>query len=180
MGTKLKFSSAFHPQTDGQSEAVNRSLVNLLRCVVTDHSTSWDLLLSHAEFAFDSSFNRSTSLSPFEVLTGIKLKVPIDLIPLLVPPWSSEVAVDFLTHLQDSHMEVCRKFTLSAESYKRVASIRKCHVEFQKGDLVMIRIQPERFAKGTYHKLHHRSAGPFKILKRLRSNAYHIEVPYPL
>jgi hypothetical protein len=124
MGTKLKFSSAFHPQTDGQSEAVNRSLGNLLRCVVTDHSTSWDLLLPRAEFAFDSSFNRSTSLSPFKVLTGIKLKVPIDLIPLLVPPWSSEVAVDFLTHLQDSHMEVCRKLTLSAESYRKVASIR--------------------------------------------------------
>jgi hypothetical protein len=41
-------------------------------------------------------------------------------------------------------------------------------------------IRPERFAKGTYHKLHHRSTGPFKILKRLGSNAYHIEVPYPL
>jgi len=180
MGTKLKFSSAFHPQTDGQTEAVNHSLGNLLRCLVTDHSTSWDLLLPHAEFAFNSSVNKSTGLSPFEVVTGVKPKVPIDIIPLPSPPRSSEAATDFLTHLQDIHMEVRRKLTLSAESYKRAADIHKHHVEFQEGDLVMIRIRPERFAKGTYHKLHHRSAGPFKILKRLGSNAYHIELPSPL
>jgi hypothetical protein len=121
MGTKLKFSSAFHPQTDGQTEAVNHSLGNLLRCLVTDHSTSWDLLLPHAEFAFNSSVNKSTGLSPFEVVTGVKPKVPIDIIPLPSPPRSSEAATDFLTHLQDIHMEVRRKLTLSAESYKRAA-----------------------------------------------------------
>jgi len=180
MGIKIKFSSAFHPQMDGQTKAVNRSLGNLLRCLVTDHSTSWDLLLPHAEFAFNSSVNRSTGLSPFEVVTGIKPKVPIDLIPLPSPSRSSEAAIDFLTHLQDIHMEVRRKLTLSAESYKKNADIHRHHVEFQEGDLVMIRIRPEGFVKGTYHKLHHRSAGPFKILKRLGSNAYHIELPSPL
>lgn len=51
MGTKLQFSSAFHAQMDGQTEAVNRSLGNLLCCLVTDHQAAWDLLLPHAEFA---------------------------------------------------------------------------------------------------------------------------------
>jgi hypothetical protein len=64
------FSSAFHPQTDGQTEVVNRSLANLLRCLVTDHHTTWDLLLPHADFAYNSYVNRSIRLSPFEIVTG--------------------------------------------------------------------------------------------------------------
>jgi hypothetical protein len=43
--------------------------------------------------------------------------------------------------------------------------------------MVMVRLRPERFAHGTFHKLHHRTAGPFKVLKRLGPNAYHIELP---
>jgi len=70
MGTHLKFSSASHPQTDGQMEVVNGSLGNLLRCLITDHHTIWDLLMPHAEFAYNSSINRSTGLSPFEIVTS--------------------------------------------------------------------------------------------------------------
>jgi hypothetical protein len=51
------------------------------------------------------------------------------------------------------------------------------HVEFQVGDLVMVWIRLERFPHGTVHKLHHRSAGPCKILSRLGPNAFHIELP---
>ena len=86
LGTKLKFSSAFHPQTDGQTEVVNQSLGNLLRCLIADHNTSWDLLLPHAEFAYNNFVNRTTGCSPFEVVTGSKPRTPIDLIPLPSPP----------------------------------------------------------------------------------------------
>jgi hypothetical protein len=65
VGTKLKFSTAYHPQTDGQTEVVNRSLGNLLRCLVNDHNRNWDLILPTAQFAYNSSINRSIGMSPF-------------------------------------------------------------------------------------------------------------------
>ncbi|RVW76445.1 Transposon Tf2-12 polyprotein [Vitis vinifera] len=61
LGTQLKFSSSFHPQTDGQTEVVNRSLGNLLRCIVRDQLRKWDNILPQAEFAFNSSTNRTTA-----------------------------------------------------------------------------------------------------------------------
>jgi hypothetical protein len=56
----LAFSSAYHPQTDGQIEVVNRSLGDLLRSLVTEHHSSWDNVLPQAEFAYNDSVNRST------------------------------------------------------------------------------------------------------------------------
>ena len=82
LGTKLQFSTAYHPQTDSQTEVVNRSLGNLLRCLIGEHTGNWDLLLPRAEFAYNSSVNRTTGKSPFEVVCGYKPNRPLDLIPL--------------------------------------------------------------------------------------------------
>ena len=67
-GTTLKFSSAFHPQTDGQTEVVNRSLGNLLQSLVGIKQGVWDLIFSTAEFAYNNSVNRSTGKSPFQIV----------------------------------------------------------------------------------------------------------------
>ena len=72
MGTKLKFSTAFHLQTDGQTEVANRTLENLLRCLVREILITWDLILLGAEFAYNESVNRTTGLSPFKIVTGFK------------------------------------------------------------------------------------------------------------
>ena len=50
IGTKLSFSSAYHPETDGQTEVVNRSLGNLLRCLAGEHPMQWDHILPHAKY----------------------------------------------------------------------------------------------------------------------------------
>jgi hypothetical protein len=118
MGTKLQFSSAFHSQTDEQTEAVNRSLGNLLCCLVTDHPPLWDLLLPHAEFGYNSSINRSTGHSPFEMVTGAKPQVPLDLTPLPKPTQSSKAAQDFSHHIQQFHNEVRCKLTASLSNFK--------------------------------------------------------------
>jgi hypothetical protein len=64
VGINLKFSSAYHSQT----EVVNKSLDNLLRCLVSDHNNNYDLVLHTTQFAYKSSINMSIDMSPFEVV----------------------------------------------------------------------------------------------------------------
>ncbi|KAI0507425.1 hypothetical protein KFK09_013550 [Dendrobium nobile] len=103
MGTKLQFSTAFHPQTDGQTEVVNRSLGNLLRTLVGENIQDWDSKLPISEFAYNNSVNRSTGLSPAEVVYGYLPKQPIDLIPMSPKVRISESASAFASHLQELH-----------------------------------------------------------------------------
>ena len=177
MGTKLKFSSAYHPQTDGQTEVVNRSLGNLLRCLVGEHTGNWDLILPRAEFAYNSSVNRSTGLSPFEIVQGYKPNQPVNLIPLPVHTRVSESAESFAQHVRSLHQDIIKQIDLNNEIYKKWADSHRRHQEFQEGDYVMIRLRAERFPPGTVKKLHARGAGPFKILKRVGPNAYVVDLP---
>ena len=70
MKTYLKFSSSHHPQTNGQTEVVNHSLGNLLRCLVGDKPKGWDLILPQEKFEYNNYVNRSTSKSPFQIAYG--------------------------------------------------------------------------------------------------------------
>jgi hypothetical protein len=71
MGENLSFSSAYHPQMDGQTKVVNRILGDFLRSLVTEHHSQWDHILPQAEFAYNDSFNRSTGQSPFQIVYGM-------------------------------------------------------------------------------------------------------------
>jgi len=68
--TQLDFSTSYHPQTDGQTEVVNRSLGNMLRSLVGEQLGSWDLKLAQVEFAYNHSVSRSTGHSPFQIIYG--------------------------------------------------------------------------------------------------------------
>ena len=69
------------PQTDGQIEVTNRNLGILLRALIKPHAKAWDLLLPHAEFAYNKAPNKATGLSPFKVVYGIDPLSPNDLTP---------------------------------------------------------------------------------------------------
>ena len=72
LGTKLKYSITYHPQTDGQTEVTNRSLGTLLRTLILPQSTkAWDLLLPHIEFAYNRAYSGTTGVSSFKVVYGI-------------------------------------------------------------------------------------------------------------
>ena len=77
MDTKLNFSSAYHPQTDGQTERTNQILEDMLRACALQYGTSWDKSLPYAEFSYNNSYQKSLKMAPFEALYGRKCRTPL-------------------------------------------------------------------------------------------------------
>jgi len=85
LGTRLQFSISCHPQMDGQTEVVNRSLSTTLRAVMKGSHKSWDEYLPHIEFTYNRVVHKTTNISPFEVVYGFNPLTPLDLLPLPNP-----------------------------------------------------------------------------------------------
>jgi transposase InsO family protein len=73
MGSKLDFSSAYHPQTDGQTERVNQILEDMLRACILTYGKHWEQSLPYAEFSYNNSYQANLGMSPFEALYGRKV-----------------------------------------------------------------------------------------------------------
>ena len=174
--TTLKFSYAFHLQTDGQTEVVNRSMGNMLRCLVRVKQGVWDLILSTDEFAYNNFVNRSTGKSHFQIVNGYSPRTPIDLVPLPPHTCVSKPAKNFAKHIHDLHVENRRKIYLSNEEYKLAADVHRRSKEFNIGDYVMVHIRPERISKTFSKKLYARAMGPYSIIRKIRSNAYLLDL----
>jgi hypothetical protein len=82
LGMKLLFSTTCHPQTDGQTEVVNRTLSTVLRCMIKKNLREWEDCLPHVEFAYNKAVHSTTQLCPFKVVCGFKPITPLDLLPL--------------------------------------------------------------------------------------------------
>ena len=125
MGTKLKFSSAFYPQTDGQTEIV-KTLGNHLRHLVEKNLKTWDFILPMAEFAYNGSVNRSTGFNPFEIVTGFQLRQPIDLIPMAHHNSRVSDSVSaFASHIHALHEEIREKIIKNNADYKASADLHR-------------------------------------------------------
>jgi hypothetical protein len=77
MDTRLNFSSAYHPQTDGQTERTNQVLEDMLRACALQHGSSWDKSLPYAEFSYNNNYQASLKMLPFETLYGRKCRIPL-------------------------------------------------------------------------------------------------------
>ena len=77
MDTRLNFSSAYHPQTDGQTERINQILEDMLRASALKNGQSWDKNLPYVEFAYNYSYQASLQMSPSEALYGRKCRTPL-------------------------------------------------------------------------------------------------------
>ena len=77
LGTRLDFSTDFHPQTDGQSRRTIQTLEDVLRMCVMDFSGQWDIHLSLIEFAYNNNYHASIEMAPYEALYGRKCRSPL-------------------------------------------------------------------------------------------------------
>ena len=77
LGTRLEFSTTFHPQTDGQTERVNQILEDMLRACALDYGSSWDDNLPCVEFSYNNSYQASLKMAPFEALYGRRCRTPL-------------------------------------------------------------------------------------------------------
>jgi hypothetical protein len=175
--TKLDFSSAYHPQTDGQTEVVNRSRGDLLRSLVGDNLKTWDQKLFQAEFAFNRSVNRSTGFSPFHIVYGTNPRAPVDLAPVPDLNRPHGKAEDFIVELQQVHQLTEKCLQDSIAKYKYDADKKRRLVEFDVGDFVWAVLTKDRFPAGEYSKLAARKIGPLEVLEKINSNAYRLKLP---
>lgn len=144
LNTSLDMSTAYHPQTDGQTEVVNRSLGNMLRALVGDNIRSWDSRLPQAEFAHNHATNRSTGFSPFQIVFGLVPRCPLDLVPLPDPAHAHGLASDFVSALQDVHQTVTRNLEEASQKYKVTADRRRREVIFEPDELVWVVLTKDR------------------------------------
>jgi hypothetical protein len=77
MDTKLNFSSAYHPQTNGQTERTNQILEDMLRDYALKYGKSWDKSLPYAEFSYNNSYQASIEMTPYEALYGRQCRTPL-------------------------------------------------------------------------------------------------------
>jgi hypothetical protein len=106
MGTHLSFILSNHPQMNGQTEAVNKSLGDLLRSLVTRHHNQWDNILSQAEFAYNGSLNRSTGRSLFQIVYGTQPRGTSELMNLEQDEIRSVSVEDFAEAMKELHNQV--------------------------------------------------------------------------
>ena len=106
---------------------------NLLRCLVRDRARDWDLVLPLAEFAYNDSVNRSTGMSPFEIVMGRRPRKPIDLVPSPLHARvseSAESAKSFVDHIRSLHEHIRRHIETSNARYKELVNTHRRAREF--------------------------------------------------
>ncbi|GJX09495.1 putative reverse transcriptase domain-containing protein [Tanacetum coccineum] len=146
-------STAYHPQTDGQSKRTIQTFEDMLRACVIDFGSSWDRHLPLVEFSYNNSYHASIKAAPYEALYERKCRSPIK-----------------------------NRLLTARSSQKSYTDRRTKPLEFEVGDMVLLKVSPWKGAVrfGKRGKLSPRYIGQFKILARVGPVAYTLELPKEL
>ncbi|GJX00819.1 putative reverse transcriptase domain-containing protein [Tanacetum coccineum] len=179
LGTNLDMSTAYHPQTDGQSERTIQTLEDMLRACVIDFGKGWVNHLPLVEFSYNNSYHASIKAAPFEALYGRKCRSPVC--------WTEVgeaqiLGPELIQETTERIVQIKQRMQAARDRQKSYADLKRKPMEFQVRDKVMLKVSPwkgvVRFGKRG--KLNPRYVGPFKVLGKVGEVAYKLELPEEL
>ncbi|KAK8952355.1 hypothetical protein KSP39_PZI003361 [Platanthera zijinensis] len=173
LGTKLAFSTAFHPQTDGQTERTNRTMEDMLRMCALDFGKNWEEHLVMVEFAYNNSHQASIGMAPFEALYGRKCRTPL--------AWAETGETKLLgkKEVEDATStirSIRERLLIAQDRQAKYYNAKHRNVEFAVGDWVYLKIKPFKGVSRIRRlkKLSPRYLGPFEVVERVGEAAYRL------
>lgn len=170
-------SSAYHPETDGQTERVNQQVECFSRCFISAHPTKWSKWLSSCEFWYNTNWHSSLNKTPFEVLYGqhptyFGLSANSAVARVDVQQWLDQRKVILAS---------VRQHLLRASQRMKLQADKKCtERSFQVGDMVFLKLQPyvqTSVVHRSNHKLAFRFYGPYQVLEKIGTVTYRLALP---
>lgn len=170
-------SSAYHPQSDGQTDVVNKVLQQYLRCFVHDKPNQWGQFLHWVEWHYNTATHTSTGITPFQVVYG---RTPPALADYISGSSTLQAVEATLSDRTNTLQQLKKKLHKAQATMKEIADQKRVPHKFQEGDLVFIKLRPYRqnsVVGRRIHKLSKRYYGPYKLLKDIGNVAFEVELP---
>jgi hypothetical protein len=178
LGISRDMSSGYHPQTDGQSEIINRQIEQMLRCYLNHKMDNWESLLPILEFAYNDSVSQSTSFTPFYLNCGFHPTSTSLIGPLA--ECSTPTASAFVDHLRAIQAAAVDSLVSAQERAFRNANSHRREVTFKVGDYVLVssaHVLPDTLSLRPSAKFQPRFFGPFRVRKCIGPVAYRLDLP---
>jgi hypothetical protein len=172
IGTEVALSTAYHPQSDGQTERANRTLEEILRKQINATQDNWDSLLPMAEFAINDSVSESTRFSPFQLMYGMHPRKPLDMIKESRAP----AADDFLNEMITAISRARENIVKTQLAMKEQADKHRREHSFKIGDQVMLSTKNLKLPSTHSRKLSPKWVGPFEIIRQKHKDSFELDL----